>query len=494
MLINKNFPAVHPVCINLRTRPAKKKWMKSQAKQQQIPIQFFTAELNDNPKRGCMESHLAVIRAAIRDGHKYLFVMEDDAMFIKPLKKLPAPPKEWAMLYLGGTVKHIFSNTERETLGTDEQKKNIWVRMTCWTTHAYIVNLTNPDLVRDILAAESEPMDMEIDRYYIDRIHQKFKCYMTHPMWCVQKPGHSDIEGKEVEYSFMERSLIGLRKPPHDILPDKSYRLKLPDIPTELLPRVSIITPTRNREWIFSLPRFNFRRFAYPPDKLEWIIVDASDTDDLKNQLGDDPRIKYLHVQKCTIAHMRNLACKIATAPIIVHMDDDDYYPPESLIARVKPLVGFRGVDCVGCSRIGVYNIVEDRSFISSDGHMSLSEASMAYTKQFWVDQSFDPGCERGEYRAFMQNRLSQIMDMPYIFVICAINHGRNFTPRTDWVNTTDPSKESIRHATTNEIMNFPDTWDEEGQMFISSMRKYIMNSRWMAEKHAAESKQINAQ
>ena len=126
-----------------------------------------------------------------------------------------------------------------------------WVRMTCWTTHAYILNLQNKELIKDILAAEEQPADMEIDRYYVDFIHQKYNCYMVHPMACIQKAGHSDIEGRAVEYSFMEKSLYGLRKPLYEITEDGAYRMKLPDIPPEKLPKVTIITPTKDREWAF---------------------------------------------------------------------------------------------------------------------------------------------------------------------------------------------------------------------------------------------------
>jgi GR25 family glycosyltransferase involved in LPS biosynthesis len=480
MKFNSKFPVVYPICINLQERKSKKKFMIKQAKKQNIKINFFTATLHKNPKRGCLESHLSVIQNAIDEGHKYLFVLEDDALFTRPLKDLPEPPKDWDMLYLGGTVKHIFTNNE-----VTKESKKTWIRMTCWTTHAYILNLQKKDLIDDILKAKDQGEDVEIDRYYIDFIHQKYKAYMVHPMTCIQKNGHSDIEKKVVEYKFMEQSLYGLKKPDFEILKDGSYKLKLPDIPNDKLPCVSIITPTRNREWIFSLPAFNFSRFMYPPDKLEWIIIDSSDTDDLKYNFMSEKKIKYLHVpEPCTIAHKRNLACKMAQHPIIVHLDDDDIYPPESILARVKPLMGYKNTECVGCSRIGTYDIINDRSFISSDGHLSLSEASMAYTKKFWEENEFDPGCERGEYYSFIQNRIDRVVDLPYIFVICALNHKRNFTPRTQWVDEKDVSKQVIKNKDTGKVMNFTETWDESTQTFISNLRKYILNSSWYSETH----------
>ena len=473
MKFNKHFPEVHPVCINLKEREEKRKWMVKQAKKQNIKLHFYTAELHQNPKRGCLESHLSVIKNALKEGHKYLFILEDDALFKNKLKDLPEPPENWDMLYLGGTVKHVFSKD------LNEKKKSSWIRMTCWTTHAYILNLTNKDLIDEILKSEEEGPEMEIDRYYVNKIHQKYKAYMVNPMACIQKSGHSDIEGRKVEYSFMEKSMYGLRKPNYEITEEGAYKLKLPDIPFDKLPGVSIITPTKDREWMFSLPKFNFSRFSYPPDKLEWIIVDSSATDDLKYHFMGNKRVKYLHVNEpCTIAHKRNLACKMAKNPIIVHMDDDDIYKPESILARVKPIVGYKNTECVGCSRIGIYDIINDSSFISSDGHLSLSEASMAYTKRFWEEQQFDPGCERGEYGSFMQNRLDKIVEIPYIFVMCALNHNKNFTPRTKWISDNNVGQETIRNKETGKVMNFKDTWDEETQLFIGNLRKYILNMK----------------
>lgn len=480
MKFNNKFPSVYPICINLEERKSKKKWMVKQAKRNNMKLNFYTAKLHDNPKRGCLESHLNVIKDAIKNKVKYLFVLEDDAMFVKPFDKLPEPPKDWAMLYLGGTVKYIFSREDEEKIMKRADSK--WVRMTCWTTHAYILNLNNKELVEDILNAEKiEDENMEIDRYYVDFIHQKYKCYMCHPMVCVQKSGHSDIEGRKVEYSFMEKSLAGLTKPNYEITEDGAYQLKLPVIPDDILPKISIITPTKDREWVFSLPRFNLSRFIYPPDKIEWIIVDSSITDDLKYSFTSDKRIKYLHVNEpCTVAHKRNLACKMASNPVIVHMDDDDIYKPESLLARVKALAGYKGIECVGSSRIGVYDIINDKSFISSDGHISLSEASMAYTKKFWEEQNFDPGCERGEYKSFIQNRLDKVIDLPYIFILIAMNHSRNMTNRLEYIQ--DLNKRQITDKETGKVMNFPDSFDEEMKVFIENLRKYILNSKWYNE------------
>ena len=158
--------------------------------------------------------------------------------------------------------------------------------MTCWTTHAYIVNLENSALVGELFKAYD--YDQEIDRYYLEKIHPQFNCYMIDPMVAIQKPGFSTIENIEVNYDFMKKTLDGLKKPNYTIEND-NYVLKLDVIDAENLPKVSIITPTYNRTKLFPLAINNFNNFDYPRNKLEWIIIDDStDEETIENILPVD--------------------------------------------------------------------------------------------------------------------------------------------------------------------------------------------------------------
>ena len=73
-------------------------------------------------------------------------------------------------------------------------------------------------------------------------------------------------------------------------------KLKLPYVSDEELPFVSIVTPTKNRKFIFDLPIYNFTHFNYPAHKLEWVIIDNG-TENLEDILPDDKRIKYITVE-----------------------------------------------------------------------------------------------------------------------------------------------------------------------------------------------------
>jgi hypothetical protein len=353
--------------------------------------------------------------------------------------------------------------------------------VSCWTTHAYIINLEKDDLVKKIIN-DLENYNEEIDRYYLNEIHTQYMVYMCNPMICIQENGFSDIEGKEVDYSFMQRTLDGLRTPEYNVGKNNEYILKLPNISDEDLPKVSIVTPTKNRKELFSIALRNYELFHYPKEKLEWIIVeDGMDnvSEYIPKPYIQNKLIKYIHLGnelEYTIASKRNIGVQESSSKYIIHMDDDDYYPPESILARVKLLLKYEpsGIECVGCTLIGTYNLLSDTSSMSSDGMISLSEASMAYTKHFWESRPFDGDCIRGEHKSFMEGRLDKIMDIPYSFVLIAFNHKKNFSEmyRSDDGKIKD-DKKLIKID--NKVANFYDMWDIDTQLFVEELRGTLL-------------------
>ena len=479
MRLNKYLNGVSAVVINLETRNDKKEYIKKQLKNRNIEYSFYQAIKHINPKRGCLESHINIIKANTANANtsniSYLLIMEDDCKFIRDFTAMQQPPNDWDMIYLGGTVHRVLNKTHKG-----------YARVQCWTTHGYIINMTNSKLVEEILKAET--YEEEIDRYYLEKIHPKFNVYMCDPMIAIQKDGFSDIENKEVSYDFMLHTLNGLRSPESTIDNEGNYVLKLPKIMNNDLPRVSIITPTYKRRKIFSMAIRNFQNFIYPREKLEWIIVDDSPEDELiEDLLPRDGRIKYIKMgsregtdasetgTKMTIAMKRNIGVSNSSNPYIIHMDDDDYYPPESVLARIKILLKYKneGIECVGSTLIGTYNIANNKSSMSSDGPISLSEASMGYSRGFWEERTFDDMCERGEHKYFTEGRLNKIIDIPYSFILIAVNHKTNFTDSLRSDNTSI-LKYSDKSDKEGELANFFDTWDEETQMFIMDLRTYL--------------------
>lgn len=463
MFLNQELKNVDVICINLLNRKDRKSRMKLQCKNHNIPIKYFTAKLHKDPKVGCLQSHLNVIEDCVkRNKSKQLFILEDDARIIRPLTNFPSPPSDWDILYLGGTV--------HDNMGKYDDN---WSRIATWTCHSYIINLENKEMIKDILRARET--ELEIDEYLIKNIHYKYKCYMITPMRVIQRTGYSDIEKCKIDYDFMENTLNGFKQPEFEQTVN-GKAIKIDFVPPDLLPCVSIITPTYNRRKLFSMAIRNFQSFEYPPDKLEWIIIDDTydENQSIKDILPKDYRIRHIPVRtkdKMSVAHKRNIGVKEAKYDYIVHMDDDDYYPVGSIMFRIKALMQYadKGIECVGCSRVGVYDVIENKSSIATDGMISLSEASMAYTKKFWEKQQFNELEEFGEYRSFIQGRFEKILEMPYSYIIIAISHKQNFTGTAKRID-----KNILINKETGKEMSFYDTWDDETKAFVDYLRKIL--------------------
>jgi hypothetical protein len=242
-----------------------------------------------------------------------------------------------------------------------------------------------------------------------------------------------------------------------ELVPEEG-RLVLPSIDDEDLPFVSIATITKNRKKMFELPIRNFYLFDYPKEKLEWVIIDDGN-DNLKEFIPNDKRIKYLRYESIdSLCVKRDLAVEQCSHNIIVFMDDDDYYFPCSIYARIMLMKKYQK-GCVGCLSCGIYDIINDNSFIMNTKHMF--EASMAFTKDFWNERKFGTrDSNYGESYLFTSGRESEIINMPYFFNLIAITHGSNVTEK---LRTFEKS---------GKFDNFFNMWPNNVQLFFLSLLK----------------------
>ena len=77
------------MCVNLKSRPDKRSWVKKQLKRKNIKFKFHIVKKHRNPKRGCLESHLDCLKKAVEEKHECLFMLEDDARFVRNFNKFP---------------------------------------------------------------------------------------------------------------------------------------------------------------------------------------------------------------------------------------------------------------------------------------------------------------------------------------------------------------------------------------------------------------------
>jgi hypothetical protein len=203
-------------------------------------------------------------------------------------------------------------------------------------------------------------------------------------------------------------------------------------LPTEeSLPKVSIITVTKNRRAFIPLAKYCVLAQAYPEDKLEWVIVDDG-TDQIKDLVSDMPNVTYVLCDEreggWTIGAKRNLGISRAAHDVLVMMDDDDVYPNNSVLTRVAFLLANpKPHGCVFSTTIPCYDIHQTKSFMNVPP-MTLpqgervSEATLACTREFWTERPF-PDVQIAEAGAFIRGREDMCREVSPQDVIVSLTH-----------------------------------------------------------------------
>lgn len=225
-----------------------------------------------------------------------------------------------------------------------------------------------------------------------------------------------------------------------------TIKLNLPPITDEEFPTVSVVVPTYNRHYFSELIIRNWERIDYPREKLELIILDDSNIDHPEPEIFNKEGIRYEKIRdKLTIGEKRNVLCSLANNEYIVHMDDDDWYPAESVAARIRILLEFekntKKLGCFGCNKVLCMDLVTNQMFESFDKSSdidipaTLSESTMVYSKKYWEDQGWNNESVFAECLPFLQDRHDTVCTGPSVFVVTQFTHGKNTVDRRVEIN-----------------------------------------------------------
>lgn len=210
-------------------------------------------------------------------------------------------------------------------------------------------------------------------------------------------------------------------------------------------PFVSVVTPTRNRRRFIPNLIDTFLRQTWPADRLELIVLDDGPRR-VADLIPDDPRIRYVASDmREALGTKRNRCAELARGEIIVHMDDDDYYPDDRVEAAVrtlqesgKPMAGKSEVVALdmGTGRLHQYPKVNNQH---------VRACTLAYTREYWQKHPFAP-VPHDEERAFTQNFLNPLAQIPgptWQVVMCTW-HGRNTLKANPGLPEADVTLEQI--------------------------------------------------
>lgn len=292
--------------------------------------------------------------------------------------------------------------------------------------------------------------EFEYEGLYVPR-NKEIPSDRIDPLYNFRGPDIIQMFDKYVAMSFKEKKALSIKNSEiyvehhnnwinrmKDVLSElkdtPEFSLDKTAIPEDELPGVTIITPTKDRPYFMELCAGCVDSQCYPKDKLEWIVIDDG-KDTCEDKIKHIPFARHIiELPGKSVSEKRNLGVKLATHPVIVHFDDDDIYPPNSILFRVSMLMR-QNKGAVYCTTLPSYDIANYISFVNVPPiHLPpsqrVSEATMAYTKKFWEEKGFDESIKIAEGESFINGRESQCRELSPQEVIVSLVHPRTTSSR----------------------------------------------------------------
>lgn len=294
----------------------------------------------------------------------------------------------------------------------------------------------------------------------------------------IDKPNKKKLRKNVKEITNNLYSRNGTKDVEFNLLDDGGISLSIGDIPDKDLIDITILTPTANRRHLFSLPIRNFLNFNYPKEKLNWIILDNGEKG-IQDIVPRNKKIIYEYInpniKKLNISQMRNRLVEMSNTDIVMFMDDDDYYPPESIIARTKCLLKYKkkGINCVGCRDFASYDLINGICALCSNGADYLCESSLTFYKNFWLERKFNENNKTNEARYFLEGRQHQIRSIPFQYITLAFTHNSNTTGNVRSLAFQKKYKKTDDWELTKKTVL--SILDEDTQTFINLLKKEII-------------------
>lgn len=193
------------ICINLPKRTDRRELAKTEFSKYGIPVQFFDAIQHLDGRIGLQMTLLKIFKDNYLCDN--LLIFEDDVLFINdPVNKLRLAlydlPPNFDMLYFG-------ANRTEPCLNVTSNLKLLHNALAC---HAVCyANRMFFKYIRHLYRVTKQgyiATDLDISDVFLTSIQADGHCYMVNPIIATQRPGYSDIEKRETDYSFMQRQII----------------------------------------------------------------------------------------------------------------------------------------------------------------------------------------------------------------------------------------------------------------------------------------------
>jgi glycosyltransferase involved in cell wall biosynthesis len=190
-------------------------------------------------------------------------------------------------------------------------------------------------------------------------------------------------------------------------------------------PFVSILTPTHNRR--FFIPQFlKIVRNQIYNGPIEILIADDG-TDPIYDLVKNDSSFKYIRFnEKKPLGYKRNLLASEAKGEILIHFDDDDYYPPSRVSHAVESLMKSEKL-IAGSSLCHIYDTSLKKIFVSGPfGQNHATAGTFAYKKEYIKNNKFNDEAIAQEEPFFTRNFSNNLIQLDALKTILIIKHAKN--------------------------------------------------------------------
>ena len=227
-----------------------------------------------------------------------------------------------------------------------------------------------------------------------------------------------------------------------------------------ILPFVSVCTPTFNRRPFIPMMLECFRNQTYPKDRMEWIIIDDG-TDKIKDLVkgANITQIKYYELpEKISLGAKRNLMHEKSKGSIIVYMDDDDYYPPERVAHAVDVLTANKTALCAGSSELYLYfKHIQKMYQFGPYGPTHATAGTFAFKRELLNQTRYNESACIAEEREFLKEYTIPFAQLDPMKTILVFSHAHNTFDKRRLLENANPTYVKESDKTVDMFIRFAD-------------------------------------
>lgn len=480
--------------INMDKATDRRKVLEKGARKQQIPLirisaitpktlgdvidlPFAHLPKNEQIHFSCTTSHLVALHTFLeQSNHEFALILEDD-ICLDGMKKWPFVledlarnmPEDCGILQLSAIWPVRPQGDRLVILAPSEFKLRQHVANADWNTAAYLIRRQHAEKLIRFYRQDGK---FHLSRYpgpkaadvllYDDTVYRSgYRTLMVPLLYCQgleQQSSSFDRDSGQTLMHNVSRNYTMQRLEQNFSLSSLGFFDATPVTP---FPRVSIITPTYNRAKFLPLLEERILQQTYPRCQMEWIIVDDS-TDgspDFVPRPGTGLTVVYERLsEKMVLGAKRNYTARKATGNILVHMDDDDYYPPTRVALAVDALNRNPEVLMAGSTTLPIFYLEQEELWLAGPYHQNHSTAgAWAYRRILLETQTHDPTKTYGEETSFLENFTIPMQQMNhYQTMVCFAHRENTFDKnvmREKVTSTVKKASEDIRQIVPPDIL-----------------------------------------